>query len=213
MIYWTPPKIWRGQDCYIIGGGPSLQMFDWELLRPRHTIGCNAAFKLGHEICEICVFGDYSFLGTFEDELKTWEGLVVTNLPVPFTRDRAWIRQMRRIPKGLATGDALAWNSNTGAVAINLALSLGVARVFLLGFDMTLRDGKSNWHTHSTCKNPNNAAVYPRFIRGFAKLKKALDADFPDRQVINLVGSEGSELGDFPRESLEEHFALEGATA
>ena len=36
---------WTGHPCFIIGGGPSLKGFDFNLLEGRKTIGINRAFE------------------------------------------------------------------------------------------------------------------------------------------------------------------------
>lgn len=41
--------------------------------------------------------------------------------------------------------DALG-GKNSGHAAVNLAVHLGASRVYLAGFDMTFRDGRSHWH-------------------------------------------------------------------
>ena len=40
-----PDKAWEGKPCFIIGGGPSLEGFDWNRLKGKRTIGINRAFE------------------------------------------------------------------------------------------------------------------------------------------------------------------------
>jgi hypothetical protein len=42
--------------------------------------------------------------------------------------------------------DAIGWNGNTGAAAINLALIMGARRIYLLGFDMDSDADALNWY-------------------------------------------------------------------
>jgi hypothetical protein len=200
---WTPKPIWKGEDCYIIGGGPSLEGFEFDLLRRRHTIGCNVAFRLGPDICDVCVFGDKVFYYKFYDDLAKFGGPIVTNLMDLFREEGPpWLHKMRRKTRGLGTGNVLAWNSNTGALAINLALSLGATTIYLLGFDMRLQEGRSNWHTEGLTKP--SADVYDRFRKGFDFLAAAMAEMYPECKVINLT--EDSDLNAFPKESLHGHF-------
>ena len=199
---WNPQPFWRGEDVYIIGGGTSLERFDMSLLKHRHTIGCNVAFLEGQEICDICFFGDIKWWELFKPQLIRFEGMVVTNAPALYSCDVSWLMTMKRVSKGLAL-DALGWNCNSGAAAINLALILGAKRVFLLGFDMKLgEDGRPNYHNHRVEKE--TPEVYQKFLVGFKDVARDLLIKFPDREIINV--NDDSELKLFPMVSVEEHF-------
>ena len=54
---WTPPKIWEGQTAFIIGGGPSINDLDMDLIKDRRVIGTNNAYQMGGWV-DICWFGD-----------------------------------------------------------------------------------------------------------------------------------------------------------
>ena len=59
---WLHSEPWYNQDAYIIGGGSSLKDFNWKLLEKLNTIGCNDAYKLGSEVCKICMFAELSLI-------------------------------------------------------------------------------------------------------------------------------------------------------
>jgi len=200
MPKWIPEKVWEGQDVFIIGGGNSLEHFDWNLLKAENTIGCNDAFQHGKEICKICVFGDVRWFTTFEQELALYKGVVFTNSQQLQKTKLPWLWTMPRKGSGLHE-DALGWNANTGAEAINLALLLGAKRIFLLGFDMHLsKDGKSNWHRNRLDKPNEN--IYSKFLRGFVALSKDLPKKFPGVEIINVTDDSGLNL--FPKIGIEE---------
>lgn len=204
-MQWGPTPFWKDKDVYIIGGGNSLRDFDWKLLQDLHTIGCNSAYLLGAGICKICVFGDYKWWEENKAGLACYaqDGIVVTNERKLQESDIPWLHIMRRVEKGLAT-DALAWNGNTGASAINLALILGAKRIFLLGFDMELDDqGRANWHDKRVEKE--SPEVYSRFIEGIGNLFADLPSKFPGCEIFN-VNTE-NRLGVFSMISIEECFA------
>jgi hypothetical protein len=182
-------------DVFVIGGGPSLRSFDFRQLMGKQTIGCNQAFLLGPGICNICVFGDNpplparSFWREFRDELSQYEGWVVTNhhnLP-----DRpSWLHRFKRIDEGLCDdGETLAWNRNTGALAINLALTLGADRVLLLGIDLQTHPDATHWHPRAIeTPTPDH---HSRFADGFSSVALMLSQGmFPGRQVATI--SDGS---------------------
>ena len=200
MPHWQVTESWKGQDVFIIGGGTSLKGFDWKLLENECTIGCNTAFTLGEKICEICVFGDYKWFHKYQNELQNYKGILFTNLGQLRNTRLNWLWTMPRKGKGLGT-NALGWNRNTGALAINLALVLGAQRVFLLGFDMHLSgDGKSNWHNRLI--NRPSKTVYEKFIEAFTRVSIDLKKVFPGREIINVT--DDSDLDIFPKVGCKE---------
>jgi hypothetical protein len=201
MGSWTPTTIWEGQDAYIIGGGRSLRSFDWSLLHGKNTIGCNDAFKLGVDVCKVCIFGDMNFWRTYYEGLQKFSGMVVSALQALRKDSPEWLKIVDRKARGLHT-DAIGWNTNTGAMAVNLALLFGARRVFLLGFDMQMTDGKPNWHDDVITKP--NPKVYNKFLSAFQFVARDLALKFPGRQIINVT--DGSRLDVFPKVSLKDHF-------
>lgn len=200
MPKWQIEEKWKDEDVFVIGGGDSLRTFDWSLLKGRSTIGCNAAFLLGEEICKICVFGDSKWFEKFKPELQKFKNAVFTNHPSLLKSKIGWLWTMERKTRGLHT-DALGWNGNTGAVAINLGLILGAKRIYLLGFDMKLsKDGKSNWHDRSMDKP--NGQVYRRFIADFYYVAVDLLKKFPGREIINVTDDSGLDM--FPKVGTKE---------
>lgn len=204
MHRWVPSQEWRGEDAYIIGGGPSLRYFYWDHLRGKNTIGCNSAFLLGHDIVKILLFADIHWWRKIgEKGTESFGGRVVGCSDKRIRKETCpWLLIMDRQDDGLGR-DRLAFNSNTGAMAVNLALILGARRVFLLGFDMKLGDGgRANWHD-LRCEPPQKT-VYSRFIRGFDSLAGALPEVFPGCEVWNVTND--SDLNSFPKVTPEGHF-------
>jgi len=198
MPQWRPMPEWAGSSAFIIGGGPSLKTFDWNLLESEMTIGCNDAFKLGVDICKICIFGDVKWFRIHKQDLEIYhnnKGVVFTN-STQLQRSRIpWLWLMPRKFYGLHT-EALGWNSNTGAVAVNLALILGASPIYLLGFDMhESKEGKPNWHEHRIEKH--NGEVYNKFLKGFDRVAIDLKKKFPSQEVINVT--KDSALDVFPK--------------
>ena len=199
MPKWIPEKKWKGQEAFIIGGGDSLKTFDWNLLKPLLTIGCNNAFIHGHEICKLCVFGDKKWFDKHKRELEQYKGIVLTNVSQLLNANISWLWTMDRKSRGLHE-DALGWNYNTGAVALNLALLLGATKIYLLGFDMQLgKKGNSNWHDNTLDKP--DADVYNKFLTGFERCAKDLNK-FPGVEVFNIA--DNSNLIMFPKIGVKE---------
>lgn len=191
-----PLPDWNGQDAYVIGGGHSLKDFDFGQLLPLNTIGCNQAFRLGGEACKVCIFGDFKFWHVFRQEIaECFTGWVATCYRTDTCP--AWLKAFARKTEGLATGNTLGWNFNTGSSAINLALTMGAKRVFLLGFDCKMGPTPDESHWHNAAIETPMPANYEKFMAGFSNVAKALPEVFPGREII-VVGAE-SKLECFPR--------------
>ena len=206
MPYWTPDTKWQDQDVFVIGGGNSLETFDWELLKPPDvfTIGCNDAYLRGPDICNICFFGDKPWWTKHHRGLESYQGsgkgAVFTHCPQLQKDKTSWLWMMNRHPRGLHR-KSLGWGHNTGIGAVNLALLLGAKRVFLLGFDMHLsKNGKSNWHDNNLTKSEKR--VYPKFIVGFERVAKDLPVEFSGCEIINIT--DDSDLNMFPKIGVDE---------
>lgn len=204
MEYWEPDPIWQGEDVYIIGGGPSLKKFEhWDVLLEKNTIGCNTAYVLGSNICNFVFFLDKSFWDKNKEQLAKYQGPVVSNLSnFAIHKPPKWVKVMRRIPRGLGTGDTIASNFSSGACAVNLAITLGAANVYLLGIDVKSIDGDVNWHDEST--NKPSKRGYLKFIEGFQLLADAVREQKLHVKIINV--NNDSNLRVFPTECVEDHF-------
>jgi hypothetical protein len=158
----VPKPIWSGHDVYIIGGGPSLENFDWNLLKGKKTIGCNNAYQLGFDVCKICIFGDRKWYLHHKKDLASYTGVVYGAEPSLKSQSLgSEVKMLKRYAKGICE-DGVGWNGNTGYAAINLAILLGAKRIYLLGFDMKRTPERSNWHINTLDKNPDS--VYRKFI-------------------------------------------------
>ena len=205
--YWTPQPVWQGKDCFVLGGGPSLRGWDFSLLAGERVIGCNHAFRHGPDICDYVVFADKTFLCKTKNEWRQPEFDLLAKFPKPVVTnheglrlyDLPWLKIVKRRPTGLYT-DALGYNRNTGAVGINLALLLGATTIYLLGFDMTLGDGKrANYHDHSFDRPKQE--VYEIMLRCFPRMANDLAKKFPESRVFNVTS--GSDLVVFPKISFD----------
>lgn len=168
--------MWEGGECWIIGGGPSvplefgvpedvisavlsgeqpLSSYSPYLspIHDRHVIGINAAFLLGDWI-DFVFFGDAGFYFANKEAMDAFSKVKVScnaNIPNrPNIIDVKYLSKDRNHPRGISTSRyRVCWNLNSGGAAISLAYWLGVKRIYLLGFDMTLGNGDTqHWHRH-----------------------------------------------------------------
>lgn len=200
--WWTPDIDWTSSDAIIIGGGASLSGFDWTLLHGRNTIGINYAFRLGAQVCKICFFSDPKWYDQAFKELTRYTGVVVSHSPRLTVRPDlpSWVKLIARMRRGLHPL-CLGFGGNSGPGAVNLALILGAHRVFLLGFDCKLVEGKSHWHSFYN-RPIQRKGLYADFMEGWQYVKQDLPKVFPGREIINI--GPDSELPFFPKQDWRE---------
>ncbi len=185
---WTPPKIWKDETVYILGGGPSLLLSPLHLIENKRVLGVNDAFKLGAWV-DACYFGDCKWWDWNKDEFKRYSGLRMTSCQrlyhIPFVK--TWKRGK---PQGVEEDSGyISWNGNSGLSAINVAYHLGAKKIVLLGFDMTYElvngDKKCNWHTnHKSNSTPNiYKNVYIPCIPAIVEDLKRLEVDIVNASV------------------------------
>lgn len=222
---WKVPKIWKGGDVWILGGGPSIvQQFDipqevvnrvktkqsppssysqyLSFLHDKHVIGVNVSYLIGDWI-DMIYFGDGSFLTSHAKQLRMHPAIKVSSAPV--TRLFEWIKYLSRErtkPTGISTRpDTVAWNQNSGAAAISLAVHAGAKRIFLLGFDMNLIKDTQHWHSeYRTNGGRSKALPFDRHLKGFPQI--AADAMILGVEIINVCPS--SAITVFKKATLKE---------
>lgn len=209
---WRVPEIWKGGDCWIIGGGPSLpkqfgipeelvadvrserklvSAFEpyLEPIWKKHVIAVNNAYQLGRWI-DIIFFGDNAWYLVHEEAVLRHPALKVTCAPRFQSAPSRWgikyvSRSRKRVGIDTSTNYQISWNQNSGAAAINLAVLFGAKRIILLGFDMQLDEDKhTHWHRgHGS----NRLPPFDRHLRGFPVI--AQDAERLGVDILNASDS------------------------
>lgn len=162
---------WAGQRCFIVGGGKSLEGFDFSLLNGEHVIGVNRAYEdVG---CDIMFATDHDYYkwimdGKMGAEAKRkfdgFKGLKVwleINKTYPGDTYRLKARNGRGITFSMR--DGIFHGENSGYGALNLAVCLGANPIYLLGYDMKGENGKQAWY-HSGYPQAQVDNVYKKFI-------------------------------------------------
>lgn len=203
-MIWNVPEMWDGADVFIIGGGTSLIDFDFSPLRNENVIGCNDAYILGHEICDVCVFGDAAWYQIHGRRLAQFLGLTIALVTPKKYGFPPWVRMLHKLVEGVSNkGNEVGWNKNTGAAAVNLAALFGAKNIFLLGYDMDLgKKGRSNWYENE--KDEPREELYSIFLDRFKMVRKGMAFHFPDVKIINL--NEKSKLNCFPKMNRDKFF-------
>lgn len=222
---WRIPKIWTNREVWIIGGGPSVyNQFKvpadvqqkvqsgklpvsylskyFEKIHDKTVIGVNMAFLLGDWI-DMMVFGDKGFVEKME-QAGVYEDFVnFKGLKVALHKRFAPHLEIKYVPKartkrlGLSDNpNAISFNHNSGAAAINVAVNAGATRIILLGFDMMSSKRNSHWH------GLYGAAVPPylKHLTGFPYI-----ADDARRMGVEILNANPeSAINCFPKVSVKE---------
>lgn len=201
--FWTIPRLWHGDTCAIIGGGPSAKDIAIEDLRPVRVIAVNMAFRLA-DWFDVAFYGDPQFPHRYGQGIERYPGLVVTVREEHIGRPGIKVVQ-RSLLTGLSKDPRrLMWNLNSGSCAINLATLLGAGKIILIGFDMQKVEGRNNYHDHYAKDNPT--MDYGRPLGCFPAIARDLDA--LGVSCINTCLTSAIEV--FPKMTLEEALATKG---
>ena len=190
--FWTVPKMWPGNTCYILGGGPSLKSIDVNRLRGSRVIAVNNAYQLADWI-DVLFFGDHRWFWAHRNKFADFGGLKVTRNEGHAKWPGVLAANYVGDPYGISTDPSvLRWNRSSGACAINLAAHFGVKRIILLGFDMRMIGKRHNWHQDHT--ETRSAALYREFMTVFPAIK----ADLDTLGIECINATPGSSLTVFP---------------
>ncbi len=199
MTFWRAEEIWKGQVCYIIGGGPSLLTQNTALLQGQNIIVINSSY-LAFPDAQFCIFSDMRWW-CHHLRLKAMTDFKGTVISTSNSASGAKIVKMKRKSSpGLATErDSVMVRNTTLTGAINLAVHFGVAKLVLLGIDQKTTDGK-HWHHASHPWNPT-ANCWARQQMDMPKIA----ADLTALNIPCVNASPGSALALWPVVNLEEH--------
>lgn len=173
--------IFTGHDVFIVGGGNSLEGFNFNLLKDKKVIVINKSLTKV-PFAQVLYFSDYRFymwaIGALDNDttlikaFKEYNGFIYTIAPLKkdtLLKDRKIINLFNSGTTGLDTRNGYLKNGgNSGYAAINLAYHLGAKRIILMGYDMKFTKGKSHFHEGYLSKQSDK--VYKRFIEPFNSL-------------------------------------------
>lgn len=157
--------IFNNETCFIIGGGPSLTGFNFDLLKNRKVMAINKAYE-SYPNADILFWSDTRFWNWFKEDIIKFHGLKYT-ISLGSKHDSV-INLARGGRHGLSkTNTTLVHGDNSGYAALNLAYLLGFSKIVLLGYDMTNLDDQSHFHSGYESKPVSNDVYTSRFMLGF----------------------------------------------
>lgn len=213
-----PDNAWKGQPCFVVGGGPSLLNFNWESLKGRRTIGVNRAFEKF----------DPTIIFSMDTRFLNWlmNGVYATNISdggasyEKFKESKAykvWLATYRlSLPEDFfiikvrlnydfgkwaftfTMKDGIGHGDNSGYAALNLAVCLGADPIYLLGFDCKHENGRTHWHKGHPIKQ--KAETAENFVKFFSKAAALIKP-----RGINIINlNPDSALNCWPKMPAEE---------
>lgn len=196
MTYWTPEPLFGGQTTFVVGGGPSLERFDFGRLHGRAVIALKSA---GYDCPWAHVL--YSaegphFFGNraHHDLIAGFPGLVVTTAMAVIDR---WPQvRLARISRRFESG-AVRMGKSSGHGGIGLAVAMGARRIVLLGYDMRNVDRKSHYHHRG---RPQSEETYTKYRDGFAGWRA--DAATLGVEIVNATPE--TALKEFPAVDIDD---------
>lgn len=207
---------WQGKRCFIIGGGPSLENFDFHKLDGELTIGVNKAFIAFSPTINYAM--DLRFYDALNSpdkrDLKAvelhnkwvaYKGIKVFLKRSEKTRFDPSVYVVNSLPNKAISFDlkkGIWGGNNSGFGALMLAVALGSKKIGLLGFSMKVDEKKGRTHWHEGYPDQSLQAL-PKKLKSFAQCFEefALSIASNEIEVVNL--DPDSALGCFPKDSLE----------
>jgi hypothetical protein len=200
------------KTAYIIGGGPSLEFFNWNLLNEtKFVVGINRAY----EVCptaQIIYFTDDDWYALHKKRNFLQHSAVKIKgslNPSKLGNDTA-IRQMHLTgEKGLdMKPNRLKHGRNSPYAATNMLIQWGFKKIYLMGIDLKYgrkdpngpRNRKTHWHDGH--RRIDGEGTFKSFARNYKDLPNLISPH--GVIIININDSSG--LKTFPTETYEEHF-------
>ncbi len=180
LYKFLPPNAWKNKRCFIVGGGKSLEKFNFSKLNGELVIACNRAM----EYCNpaIMLTQDMRLWGWYQKDLGEEAKEKFDNfkgLKVFINKEQFPLPDVINIPTNhdlsLDHSKSLPLTTNSGLSAICLAVSLGANPIYLLGFDL----GTGNFHSGY----PENSKDTKMFLNNFNELAPVLNKR---AKIINL---------------------------
>lgn len=193
----------KGETVYLIGGGPSLETFNWDTLKTKKVIAINKSFKYVPWATAI-YWTDARFYTWYKKEIDE-----LTCHKYTISHGAPYNEKVNVIKKGKRHGlekdpRLIAHGDNSGYAAINLAYHMGAKKIILLGYDMGMSGTKSHFHDGYPVKPTRKEIYMQRFIVSFPHIANDLKAE--GIKIYNT--SKVSPLECFPKITIEESLKL-----
>lgn len=194
MLYLPSPRV-----IYCIGGGPSLQGFDFTKLNG-YKIGANKSAFVAN--ADMVVSMDGNWARQSRENLEQFDGIIVLGFLRP-EEERRKIEKAHYVTSARTSGVTHKTDRITGYESghccLDMAFKMKPEFVGLLGYDMKM--GKTK-HFHGGYPWDNGKGNYKSWAPKYGNAMLAFEKE--GIEVINYVGPEGSNITAFPTRPLGE---------
>lgn len=179
--------------CFCIGGGSSLEGFDFKRLDNEFTIGVNFVFKFYEP--SILIWSDLDIYPKYKKEIDSLKSekyvrdSIINAHPDQFSQMKPYkvstiFYGREGLEKGLYGGKGTYL---TGILAVSLAIALGYSPIYLLGYDGGPINNKLHFHEFSKQKDPfsNMIKDYDVF-KGYAIYNCSLQSNITQFPTVNI---------------------------
>lgn len=142
---------YKNKHCFIIGGGESLEGFDFGRIKDEFTIGINKSFLYFNSTFLYVADTDYyTEIQNDADMVSKWRefnGIKVMPSPqIEHTIPDCYVvRRNNLLTIPTSFNDGINPGNNSGFGALMLAISLGFSIIYLLGYDLKCQN-RTHWH-------------------------------------------------------------------
>lgn len=211
------PKPWLAQyeeTAFVIGGGPSLMGFNWDVLKNKFVVGINRAYEVLPE-AQVIYFTDDDWWNTHKAALQKHKGYKVKGSLNPSKLGQSKLLHQFRLSGATGldkTPGCLKHGSNSTYAVLNMLTQWGFKKIYLLGVDMKWKvvskggnKGNKKTHWHNGHRRIDGESLYNRLTKNFNELAPLLKRE--GVEVINV--NNDSKLTAFPKKTYEEIFGSE----
>lgn len=166
--YGTIEKELKGQDVYLVAGGPSLKDFDFNRLSGKNVIAINKAFKYVTDF-QYLYWTDSRFYNWFKTEIDLLKCKKFTPCTTPSSMpgNITILKNSGGRILDISSPAVITAGNNSGFGAISLAIKLGAARIYLLGYDLGFSGSSSHFHDGYPQGNTAKPSVYKSMLQYF----------------------------------------------
>jgi len=149
-----PIGSWKDKTCFILGGGPSLKDFDFNLIKNYPTIGVNKSFtKFPTTINYAMDTRFYSLVttGDLQQEWLNYKGIKLflkRSTKFKFDGSVYVVSNLDKKALSLDLSKGVWGGNNSGFGALMLACALGATWIGLLGYDLKVQKKQKGIETH-----------------------------------------------------------------
>lgn len=208
---------WKGKRCFIIGGGPSLENFNFSVLKDELTIGVNKAFVIYNSTINYGMdFGFYSSLTDpsrknpkevkLRQQWLCYKGVKLflrEDVKIKFDPSVYYIDSLKKKSISYDISKGIYGGNNSGFGALMLAIALGANPIGLLGFDLKVDKEKNKTHWHEGYPHQNIHEL-PGKLKLFAKCFEEFAPSLVQGKVDVVNIDLNSALLCFPKKSIND---------